>query len=493
MPKDKSSHLSKHSRLHKAPSLSATSGKRPAATVQNMQSRIEQALQIDNDFHPCFDWNFPPPLNYRPAELTAEQFFQYESVEEDRISLYLHIPFCASVCKFCYFTVQGKAAPDAIADYLSYLIREIHLYGPVAQGKIIESIYIGGGTPSLLNASQLTQLFGALQQQFLFTKDIEITLESAPGSLDHSKLQCLKSLGVNRLSYGIQSLDQALLHGLNRHYVISDALLEIADAVDVIGNVNVDTMYGFEGEDDQTLTQTLSTLIDLKVASISLYALDPKRWEQHSLNEGPQNDAHHQDKLKRFAAASELLQDRGYFPVLQNIFVHPKRGSYRHQTRRWDNLPLLAMGVSSAGYTPRMQYQNIYQIKDYKAAIDAGHFPVESIQTLTANLECAREIVSRLRFDKVDIAAVQRKYGLDVKLVYAELIDALVNLGLLEETKTHLKLTPKAVAHNNIIPMFFAPDDFVQQLWGLPENYRETYPLPKTLLAVGNTQSAPFD
>ena len=486
--------INKKSRLTLAPEIIA-----PATTSllpmdpKQLGFRIANALQVQNDFFPCFDWTFPPPITQKTRGTVAlDKLFARPSIIPGLYSTYMHIPFCASLCKFCYYPVIPGRRNAETDKYVDYLVREMALYAPRLGSDRCESVYIGGGTPTFLDEDLLEKLFDGIRQNFRLTDDAEITIESAPGTLPRSKIRLLKRLGVNRLSYGIQTLDTALLADLNRNYTVEGAIAELSDAVELIGNVNIDTMYGFDGESDSSLLDTLSTFIDIGVPCVSIYALDGQRCNTDRLRYEPAQDALFDRKVRIFAAASEYLARQGFSPVLQNIFLRPSGASYRHQLRRWENLPLVSLGMSSMGYAPQVLYQNQLSIKQYYASIDEGMLPIMESEAISAEMEMAREVVSQLRFTRVDMAHIDAKYGVNLRVVYHDLIAALSGLGYLEVADNTLRLTRKAIPYNNVIPMLFAPDSFKQGLFGLPEEYRENFPLPYVLTNAGATQSTPI-
>ena len=460
---------------------------------ERLRARIGDALRIQNDYYPCFDWTFPPPITQKVrGAVTPQQLFEHPSAVPGRYSIYLHVPFCQSLCKFCYYPVIPGQHDDEMDRYVNALVSEMQLYAPVMAGAECESIYLGGGTPTHLPPRLLAQLLEALQRHFRIARDAEITIESAPGTLPADKLALLKGLGVNRLSYGIQTLDEKLLAGLNRNYTVAGAKAELDNAVRILGNVNIDTMYGFEGEPKSALLDTLREFIDLGVPCVSIYALDGQRCNSDRAKDVPAHDAQFDHKIHTYRAARELLDVHGFRPVLQNIFLQPERASYRHQLRRWENLPLVALGMSSMGYAPRRLYQNQISLKVYYDKLSRGELPVMEWEDLTPQLEIMREVVSQLRFTEVNLKRIHDKYGVDVGQVYRDLITALVDLGYVEHRHGVLRLADAAAHYNNIIPMLFAPDEFKEIIYGLPEEYRENFPLPFVLTQVGATQSRPF-
>ena len=490
--KQYSGSFNKRSRLLQVPGLAgAPAGKLKPLEPDTLVDHLGRVLQVQNDFFPCFDWAFPPPLlnKHEPPE-TAAELFARPSVEPGKYSLYLHIPFCKTLCSFCYYTVLPGRGIEQSETYIDYLVREMALYAPVVQGQWCESVYIGGGTPTYLDDTLLVRLLEAIRSHFHCTEDVEISMEAAPGTLPRSKARLLRQLGVNRLSYGIQTLDESLLSTMNRHYSVAEAEQELQGALEEIPNINVDTMYGFEGEPGDALRNTLERFNALGIPSLSIYALDSQRSRSGKSLFGPPLDEQYENKIHMFAEATDILGGLGYEPVLQNVFVVPGKASYRHQVRRWDNLPLIALGLASQGYAPATPYQNVGAIKPYYQRLDDGRLPIATIDILTPELELIREVASRLRFTQVEIGAIQCKYGVDLDYVFGDLIAALVKIGYLQREGDTLSLTGKAAYYNNIIPMLFAPDAFKEQLMALPEEYLSEYPVPYVMTQAGCTQSA---
>jgi oxygen-independent coproporphyrinogen-3 oxidase len=376
---------------------------------------------------------------------------------------------------------------------VDYLIKEMALYAPVVRDQWCESVYIGGGTPSYLDEALIARLLESIRENFNLTEDAELSIEAAPGTLGRSKVALLGDLGVNRLSYGIQTLDEELLATMNRHYRVAEAERELDHALEVIANVNVDTMYGFEGEPDHALKHTLERFHALGIPSLSIYALDTQRTVKGKSLFGPPRDEQYERKIQLFTQAGEILGGLGYEPVLQNVFLMPGKASYRHQVRRWDNLPLVSLGLSAQGYAPRAAYHNAGAIKPYYQLLDEGRLPIATVDYLSPELELIREVSSRLRFTRVDVGAIQRKYGVDLDYVFRDLIGALQAQGYLQRHEDELCMTGKACYYNNIIPMLFVPDSFKECLMALPEEYLEQYPVPYVMTRAGCTQSAPID
>ena len=492
--KEYSPHFNKKSRLIKAPEITpqdATS--LPEFEPHTLTQRLSDILQVQNDFYPCFDWTFPPPILSPGAKpCPPEELFAEPSIIPGKYSLYLHSPFCETLCNFCYYTVfPGKGINEADR-YIDYLLREMEMYAESLQGMQCESVYFGGGTPTHLPSHLLIKVFDGLRQYFDIASEAEITIEAAPGTLPDDKIVLLHTLGVNRISYGIQTLDEELLAGMNRNYSVDQAKHELQQALRVFHNINVDTMYGFDNEGDDALINTLQQFNALGIPSLSIYSLDKQRCGTNLNPEGPNKDVLYKKKIEIFAQAKAYLLSEGFQPVLQNIFAKPEKSSYQHQVRRWENLPLVALGIAAQGYAPQKPYQNAVTIKSYYQCIDEGRLPLTSVDRLTPEMELAREVASRLRFTEVPVEDIFDKYGVNLHVVFGDLISSLSKLGLASCDEGVLKLTPKAAYYNNIIPMLFAPDAFKEELLGLPEEFLENYPIPHVMTRLGKTQSTPI-
>ena len=493
--KSYSESFNKRSRLNRIPEINEHAGGILAPLdPDGLTDRLAASLMIQNDFYPCFDWTFPPPLlNKSEAPASVEALFQHPSVIPENFSLYLHSPFCKSLCNFCYYTIIPGRGVEKAERYVDYLLREMEMYADIMASKKCESVYFGGGTPTFLDDHLLTKLFEGIHRYFNIDVDAEISIESSPGTLSREKIELLTSLGVNRLSYGIQTLDEELLAGMNRHYSVTEAMQELDIALKLVGNVNVDTMYGFENESDTALLDTLAKFHEAGIPSLSIYALDRQRDNKDKALGLPPKDEAYEDKIRIFSEADGFLFRQGYRQVLQNVYAIPEKSTYRHQVRRWANLTLIALGVAAQGYAPRTPYQNSPALKSYYRAIDEGRLPIVTVDHLSAEMELIREVSSQLRFTRIDLDAIKRKYGVDLDIVFGDLIASLIELGYLKRELNTLRMTGDAAYYNNIIPMLFAPDEFTQRLMGLPEEYLETFPVPSVMVQVGCTQSAPIE
>jgi oxygen-independent coproporphyrinogen-3 oxidase len=300
----------------------------------------------------------------------------------------------------------------------------------------------------------------------------------------------LRSLGVNRLSYGIQTLDEKLLATMNRCYTVAGAIKELEAALPLISNVNVDTMYGFADEPDDAVFKTLTTFERVGVPCLTIYSLDTQRSVRKNVWVGPPRDGLFYRKIAIYQEAKALLESLGYEALFQNTFAKPGLGSYRHQLRRWENVSLVGLGIGAMGYAPRKPYQNYSTIDAYFSHLDSGELPIEATDTLSPEMEFARQVTTQLRFARLDLHRIQEKYGVDLRIVFDDLLRVLGELGFLERDGDETWLAKTAAPYNNVIAMLFSPDSFKEDLLRLPEDYVNAMPIPLVLTRVGATQSA---
>jgi coproporphyrinogen III oxidase-like Fe-S oxidoreductase len=427
-----------------------------------------------------------------PGPGRAEALFTEASAVPGTYSVYVHVPFCKTLCSFCYYNVlPGRGVGEKVA-YVDYLLREMAMYRDALRGLRCESVYVGGGTPTTLDDRQLGRLLEGLHSSFRLAPDAEVTIESAPDTLPREKVALLKSLGVNRLSYGIQTLDEGLLATMNRYYTVAGAIKELQAALPLIGNINVDTIYGFEDEPDEALFKTLTTFERLGIPCLTIYSLDTQRSVRKNVWLGPPRDALFYRKIAIYQEAKKLLESLGYEALFQNTFAKPGLGSYSHQLRRWENVSLVGLGIGAMGYAPRRPYQNYSTRSAYVSHLDAGELPIEATDTLSPEMEFGRQVATQIRFARLDLQAIQEKYDVDLRTVFDDLLRVLVDLDLLKRRADEVWLSNAAAPYNNVIAMLFSPDSFKEDLFGLPKDYVAAMPIPSVLTRAGATQSAPI-
>jgi oxygen-independent coproporphyrinogen-3 oxidase len=364
------------------------------------------------------------------------------------LSLYLHIPFCVHRCAYCDFnTYAGQAG--SIPAYVEALCREIRAAAASTPERCkVHTVFFGGGTPSLLSASQFESILGAVREQFDLV-DPEITIEANPGTVSAEGLLDLRRLGINRLSFGVQSADPAELRMLERQHDYFDVIHAVTWSRQAgFDNLNLDLIYGLPLQTLDRWQATVKLILGLRPEHISAYALTLEhgtpfgRWSARGMLPVPDPDA----AADMYEWASETLESAGYRQYEISNWALPGR-ECRHNLQYWRTLPYLGLGAGAHGYASGLRYSNALRIKTYierlAEPMDARHeFPLTPAAVnqhrQSAQDDMGEFMMTGLRLTSEGVAAnaFQERFARRMTEVYGHEIGDLVRLGLLEWTKT---------------------------------------------------------
>jgi len=300
--------------------------------------------------------------------------------------LYLHIPFCKQACHYCDFHFSTSLKQKG--PLVEALCREIRLQQEYLPSRTLETIYFGGGTPSLLTESELAQLFGTIYDLYTVAPGAEITLEANPDDLAASKLATLRRY-VNRLSIGIQTFDEATLRWMNRAHSATEAEACVWLARDAgFDNLSIDLIYGIPNRPTDRWAYDLDRALSLDVPHLSAYALtiEPDtafgRWEKTG-RLAPADDAL---AAEHFSELTQALKQAGYEHYEISNFAKKGNGSAahyaRHNTAYWQRRPYLGIGPSAHSYNGQSRQYNIANNSRYMKAIEQGELPA-TVENLT--------------------------------------------------------------------------------------------------------------
>ena len=284
----------------------------------------------------------------------------------NNIGLYIHIPFCVQKCKYCDFCSFEKTTKKEREDYTRALCNEILKKAKTVKNRRVDTVFFGGGTPSLLSCEQLSSIFSLLRENYEIDENAEITLELNPATADKEKLLCLFSLGVNRLSIGMQSSSDRELCALGRIHTAEDFISTYRAARDVgFSNINADVMYGIPHQTKQSFSHTLDTLIECGCEHISAYGLKIEEGTPfYSMRDRlslPDED----EEFEMYLLAAEKLTNAGYSHY--EISNYAKNGyQSRHNLRYWRAEEYLGFGVAAYSYIDGERYGNERDIEKYK-------------------------------------------------------------------------------------------------------------------------------
>lgn len=308
-------------------------------------------------------------------------------------SLYIHIPFCGRKCLFCSFVI-AVGQEHRREEYVDALVREIKNN----KGKHIGTIYFGGGTPSMLDEVHFHALMDAIRDNFSFQDDVEITIEANPESIDRSKVRYLKALGFNRISLGVQSLNDRCLKFLGRGHDASVArgayriLRETG-----FTNINMDLMYAFPGQTKEELEEDVRAIAQLDSEHLSLYTLTI---EPNSRFYAKQMKLDDDEKLAdHYLLIARVLNEYGFKQYEVSNFSRPGFGSV-HNRNYWLGVPYIGLGVGAHGFTGHRRYWNTPRLQDYLERVAQQKSAVEGYEDLTDRQLNMERILFGLRMNE---------------------------------------------------------------------------------------------
>ncbi|MCX5892002.1 MAG: radical SAM family heme chaperone HemW [Deltaproteobacteria bacterium] len=302
--------------------------------------------------------------------------------------LYVHVPFCQSKCPYCDF--YSITSPDLISAYLEALENEASLYKDSFAS--FDSLYLGGGTPSLLTREQLTSLTKNLRRHLIFSSDTEFTLEANPDDLTTEKLRLWRDLGINRLSLGVQSFDEAELVFLQRRHTARQTM-RVIELIRAAGfaNLGLDLMYGLPGQSIDAWLKTLETALSFTPEHLSCYQLTIEAGETPApptplarrLARGEFVLPDEEAQREFFLLTRQFLEDRGYIHYEISNFARGEEFLSRHNRKYWNHTPYLGLGPAAHSYKSGRRWWNFASVAQYCAALNLGTAPVAGSEDLT--------------------------------------------------------------------------------------------------------------
>jgi oxygen-independent coproporphyrinogen III oxidase len=302
--------------------------------------------------------------------------------KEEHPGLYIHIPFCRSKCLYCDF--YSVASSAAIPAWLDALKREVLLYKE--RFHEFDSLYLGGGTPTILDERELAALMECLLNHFSFSPESEMTIEANPDDLSRGKLKGIGDLGINRISLGVQSLDDGDLKYLGRSHSAKQAL----KALDIIrsagfDNIGVDLMYGLETQNIPGWKGTISEILEFRPEHLSCYQVTLEKgtplWKMKTAGKVRSIG----EKLERafFVFTSRYLEKHGYHHYEISNFARSLEFKCRHNRKYWSHVPYLGLGPSAHSFQAGSRWWNVRSIKQYCQLLEEGKAPVEACEGLS--------------------------------------------------------------------------------------------------------------
>lgn len=368
-----------------------------------------------------------------------------------RVSIYVHIPFCARRCAYCDFNTYAWRG-SIVRDTLDAICQ--HIASVDAEDIIVPTIFFGGGTPSLPEPERIIRILDTIRSRFRVLPDAEISIEANPGTVDRSRFAALRQAGFNRLSMGVQAFDDHLLKALGRIHTSGEAIRSY-EAARTAGfeNINLDLMFALP---DQTMRQwqhTLRIAVSLQPEHLSCYALtiEPHTPFYTMYQRGQLNLPDEQTDLRMYQYTIRTLTRAGYEHYEISNFARPGYRC-RHNMVYWRNEQYLGFGPGAVSYLHGVRWKCLSNPRRYVKAVREGLPLVEEKEHLDADASLGETIMLMLRLrDGVDVKAVEERYGVNLAQRYAHQLNRLRRLRLLEVTPEHWRITPKGLPIANTI------------------------------------------
>ncbi|MBC8141888.1 MAG: radical SAM family heme chaperone HemW [Armatimonadetes bacterium] len=365
--------------------------------------------------------------------------------------IYLHIPFCTKKCGYCDFNAYSGYKDGTKARYVDALCREIALRGDKSYR--IPTVFFGGGTPTVLAASDLVRVLNTVREYFVLDDDAEISTEANPSDANEAYLRTLRGAGFNRLSFGVQTFDDRLLKMIDRVHTGRDAASAVASAKAAgFENISLDLMFGLPRQTLADVHRSLDTAFTLDVQHLSVYGLIVEErtpfWARRERGKLPlPTEA---TEAAMFAAVMERTANAGYTRYEISNYAKPGYES-RHNQIYWRNEPYFGLGAGAAAYLDGARMANEKHPIRYADQCLAGQSPTVESETLSPDDTMGETMMLGLRLaDGVSLAGFAARFGVTISERFGEAVSRNIEHGLLEQTSTHLRLTERGV--------FFASD-----------------------------------
>ncbi|MFD1736628.1 radical SAM family heme chaperone HemW [Bacillus salitolerans] len=359
-------------------------------------------------------------------------------------SAYIHIPFCHQICHYCDFNkVFLKGQP--VDDYLNYLDLEMRNTLERFPTSELKTIFIGGGTPTSLNESQLTKLLESIHSHLpTVAKNVEFTIEANPGDLSKAKLDILQQGGVNRLSVGVQSFNDELLTKIGRTHKSKDVYEGLERARKIgFNNISIDLIYSLPNQTIVDFKDTLHKALSLQLEHFSAYSLiiEPKTVFYNLMRKGSLQLPTQENEAKMYEILMDQMELKGYFQYEISNFSKPEFES-RHNLTYWNNEEYYGFGAGAHGYLKGVRNVNAGPLKKYMALVEEKGLPYVEEHIVTKNEKMEEEMFLGLRRMKgVHIKDFQAKYDQSMFDVFGRQINENVERGLLQINDENISLT----------------------------------------------------
>jgi oxygen-independent coproporphyrinogen-3 oxidase len=353
----------------------------------------------------------------------------------------VHLPFCAERCGYCSFNT-APYSEGGLDRFLTALLRECDLTAaaPWAAGVSLDTLFLGGGTPSLLEASQMAAVLGRIGARFRLEPGAEVTVECNPDDVTTERLAGYRRAGATRISLGVQSLDDTILPRLDRRHSAAQARAALAAAREAgFDNVSVDLIYGLPGLDVDSWTRTVREVLAWRPEHLSAYALtldEGSLWHAAGVSGLPAEET----VTAQYWALARLAAEAGFEHYEVSNYARPDYRS-RHNQRYWRWEEYVALGPGACGFLGHVRYGNVKPVERYCALVESGTLPLLTHEVLTERQALAERLILGLRTsDGVPVERLAERCALERGRL-PDVLDAWRERGLLAERDGRVRLT----------------------------------------------------
>lgn len=358
-------------------------------------------------------------------------------------AVYIHIPFCEHICYYCDFNkvfLEGQP----VDEYVDLLIKEMQITAANKKMEPIDTVFVGGGTPTTLNETQIAKLCTAIQEIFPMKEEVEFSFEANPGDLSVAKVQTMKDYGVNRISMGVQSFNNDLLKKIGRIHTVKDVYQSVENMRTVgFENVSIDLIFSLPGQSEEDFQDTLNQALALDLPHYSAYSLiiEPKTIFYNLMQKGklflPGQDA----EANMYDLLLVEMEKHGRKQYEISNFA--KEGfESKHNITYWSNEHYYGFGAGAHGYIGNTRYSNFGPIKKYMEPLQENKLPVFQQKELTLKEKMEEEMFLGLRkVSGVSKAGFQRKFGQNLDTTFQNAIQKTMAKGWLENNEENVALT----------------------------------------------------
>lgn len=445
--------------------------------LYNNNNKDDRTMLLENYVQKavCSDYiyDYPPRQAYRAFDdipLVIEKIKE-SLMQSDDINLYYHFPFCKQICSYCNLFAICETNQNEFEEYFKALKKETGFFLPYIKGKRIKSLYLGGGTPSLINPELMGNFLEYLQKEigFELLSVPEVAMELSPDTATKERLLNIRKAGINRVNIGVQAVSDSELFCIGRKYskdTIYSALLNVMNAD--FDNVCVDLIYGLESQSKNSWEESVKQVITYKPQTICAYPLTLRENTPFSRKGYREIDGFEQ--YEKYTFARDYLLSQGYE---QETHVRYKRvgskGGYIQKENHWNQQNILGFGAGARSYLKEINTRNGYSVlnrrkiyKEYINAIEEKSFAVVDGFIMDVDEKMRKQIV--LGLDGLNLSAFAKTYGVSFYAQFPQEIDYLLKNGYIEEKNGGIFFTKKGTQYRDLIVQLFFSENINQKV-----------------------------